>query len=96
MSKVISLSEPVENTEKLVEFTDVSPFTVAKVYNDELSRNEYFVLFGKYRMTEIVFAEFEDAEAWAQKITYDNIVALIGIFMAEQENINLKPEIKDE
>jgi hypothetical protein len=94
MSKdVIDLQgKKVEGTEELVQFTDVSPFTVAKVYNDNILDNEYFVLFGKYRMTEKVFSTFEDAEAWSKEITYENIVALIGIFMAESENINLKPE----
>ena len=79
----MKVKSEIQEKESLVEFTDIAPFTVAKVWNDDISIFEYFVLFGQYRMTDNSFKSLADAEDWIKNVNYETVISLIGIFMAE-------------
>lgn len=95
MSNSLDVQTAETKNEELVQFTEEGVFTIAKVWNDNLSKDEYFVLFGKYRFNDKAIDSLENAMKFCKEITFEKIVNLIGIFMAEKENINLKPEIND-
>ncbi len=73
---------------KLVDYKELesTPFTIVESYHDELDKNLYYVMFGKYQIAD-AFESEEEAKEWGLEMSYNRIVQLIMVVLEEQKGI---------
>ncbi len=90
--KLNGTSEQTDNKElNLIEYVEIddTPFTVVGEYKDEVGRYQWYIMMGKYRLTEDIGGR-QKAIDEAKVITWEKIMGLIGVMVEEYNAKNKK------